>query len=55
MDDEGREIYFHRNSALDAPNFFDPGDDPPPFKRNQFGFTMTGPVRQQRGLTAVGE
>src|SRR5262249_17532691 len=29
---------------LDARNFFDSGPDPPPFKRNQFGFTLSGPV-----------
>ena len=33
---------FLRNDALDARNFFSPS--PVPLKRNQFGFTVTGPV-----------
>ncbi len=45
---------YFRNSKLDWPNFFD--RDPlnptvlstPPFKRNQFGFTLTGPIRKER-------
>ena len=47
----GNVFEFHRNSALDARNFFDrpPGDptvrsDPPPFIKNQFGFTIGGPI-----------
>lgn len=67
---------FHRNSALDARNFFDPPRDLarsrglaeiPPFKRNQFGFTASGPIirnktfffgnyeglRERLGVTAV--
>ncbi len=39
----GSLFEFHRNSALDARNFFDPEDNPP-FKRNQFGFTFGGPI-----------
>ncbi len=39
---------YFRNSKLDARNFFDPGAEPPPFKRNQFGFVLTGPVRKDR-------
>ena len=36
---------FLRNSALDAKNFFDdPGSPIPPFKQNQFGFSVGGPV-----------
>jgi hypothetical protein len=34
---------FLRNSALDARNFFDP--EVPPFRRNQFGGTLGGPVK----------
>ncbi len=41
----GTLFEYLRNSKLDARNFFDPGPEPPPFKRNQFGFTVTGPVR----------
>jgi len=33
---------FLRNSALDARNFFDP--EVPPFRRNQFGGTLGGPI-----------
>jgi len=42
---------FHRNSALDARNFFDRDpinptqrSDVPAFKRNQFGFSLGGPI-----------
>jgi hypothetical protein len=61
---------FLRNSALDAKNYFDPKYPAPipPFKRNQFGGTIGGPVvkdktfflfayeglRQRLGLTLVG-
>jgi hypothetical protein len=38
---------FARHSSLDAKNFFDRQDLPiPPFKRNQYGFTVSGPVVQ---------
>src|SRR5437773_79158 len=41
----GTAYEFLRNSALDAKNFFDPGNKPiPPFKLNQFGFNLGGPV-----------
>jgi hypothetical protein len=40
----GTAFEYLRNSKLDARNFFDPEAEPPPFKRNQFGFTLTGPV-----------
>ena len=40
----GNIYEFHRNSALDARNFFDPAGKPPPFKRNQYGFTLGGPI-----------
>src|SRR5687767_8577179 len=40
---------FLRNSALDAKNFFDkPGDKIPPFKQNQFGFALGGPIRRNK-------
>src|SRR2546422_5587563 len=42
----GTFFEYFRNSKLDARNFFDRGSDPPPFKRNQFGFTLSGPVRK---------
>ena len=41
----GTFFEFLRNSQLDAKNFFDRPNLPiPPFKRNQFGFTVSGPV-----------
>ena len=40
----GSAYEFLRNSAVDARNFFDKGSEPPPFKRNQFGATVGGPV-----------
>jgi len=38
---------FLRNSALDAPNYFDKGS-PPPFQRNQFGVAGGGPIRKDK-------
>jgi hypothetical protein len=41
----GTVFEFLRNEALDAKNFFDPADRPKPkFKRNQYGFSVGGPV-----------
>ena len=41
----GTAFEFARNSALDAKNFFDRADKPiPPFRRNQYGGTVGGPV-----------
>src|SRR5215510_6447418 len=41
----GTLFEFLRNSALDAKNYFDRPNDPiPPFKRNQYGATVGGPV-----------
>jgi len=51
----GSLFEYHRNSALDARNFFDIGvADPtvrskvPNFIRNQFGFTLGGPIVKDR-------
>ena len=51
----GTLFEFLRNSALDARNFFDrdPANplqrsNPPPFRRNQYGFTLGGPVRTNK-------
>ncbi len=42
----GTMFEFVRNSALDSKNFFDPADKPiPPFKRNQYGMAVGGPVQ----------
>jgi hypothetical protein len=43
----GSVYEFLRNSALDAANYFDL-NGPPPFKRNQFGVEMGGPIRKDR-------
>jgi len=41
----GTAFEFLRNEKLDAKNFFDPVNRPkPPFKRNQYGFSIGGPV-----------
>jgi outer membrane receptor protein involved in Fe transport len=42
-DFHGELFEFFRNDALDARNFFD-GAKKPPFKRNQYGFSIGGPV-----------
>ncbi|MBI4441794.1 MAG: TonB-dependent receptor [Acidobacteria bacterium] len=51
----GSIFEYLRNSKLDARNFFDYDPQnptgrsaPPPFKRNQFGFTITGPVVKEK-------
>jgi outer membrane receptor protein involved in Fe transport len=40
----GEFFEFLRNSALDARNYFERTPHPAPFKRNQFGFNIGGPV-----------
>ncbi len=40
----GSAFEFLSNSALDAKNYFDPAGSIPPFRMNQFGFTVGGPV-----------
>ena len=46
----GSVFEFHRNDALDAPNFFDEkfGRDEPTFDRNQFGGSLGGPILKNR-------
>ena len=45
----GSGFEFHRNSALDAKNYFDPTDKPiPDFFRNQFGGVLGGPFQKDR-------
>ncbi len=43
----GSIFEFLRNSALDARNFFDQGSVPP-FRRNQFGGAVGGPIKKDR-------
>src|SRR6201997_2611691 len=39
---------FLRNSDFDARNFFDQTVGTPPFKRNQFGGTLGGPIKKEK-------
>ena len=43
----GSVFEYLRNSDLDARNFFD-GATVPPFKRNQFGFSLGGPIKKDK-------
>jgi len=43
-DYHGEFFEFLRNDALDARNFFEKTPQPAPFKRNQFGFNIGGPL-----------
>ena len=45
-DVRGSAFEFFRDSAMDARNFFDRGDDPPPFTRHQFGGSAGGPLER---------
>src|SRR5262245_30570189 len=49
----GSLFEYHRNDALDARNYFDTGDKPD-FQRNQFGFTLGGPLRRDRTFFFLG-
>ena len=40
----GELFEFLRNEVFDARNFFDRTSEPAPFKRNQFGFNLGGPL-----------
>jgi hypothetical protein len=45
----GSAFEFFRNGALDARNYFAPSDQPAPqYQRNQFGFSLGGPIRRDR-------
>jgi hypothetical protein len=45
----GSVYEFHRNAALDARNFFAPASESKPkYIRNQFGFSMGGPIRKDQ-------
>lgn len=44
----GSAYEFLRNNALDARNYFDAGSSAPPFKRNQFGVSMGGPILKDK-------
>jgi hypothetical protein len=44
----GEAFEFLRNNALDARNFFEAQPHPGPFRRNQFGGALGGPLRHDR-------
>jgi len=45
----GTTYEYLRNSTLDAKNFFDdPGRKIPPYRQNQFGASLGGPIRRDR-------
>src|SRR5207247_4350090 len=50
----GSGFEYLRNSALDARNFFDQTTSTPPFKRNQFGGTLGGPIRSEERRVGKG-
>ena len=45
----GTVFEYLRNSALDTRNFFD-AEEVPPFRRNQFGFTLGGPIQRDESF-----
>jgi hypothetical protein len=49
----GSLFEYHRNEALDAPNYFDQGVKPD-FQRNQFGATLGGPIRKDKTFFFLG-
>jgi hypothetical protein len=50
----GSGYEFFRNGALDARNYFAPSDQPAPqYQRNQFGFSLGGPIRRDRAFFFV--
>jgi hypothetical protein len=50
----GSAFEFFRNGAFDARNFFAPTDQPAPqYQRNQFGFSLGGPIRRDRSFFFV--
>src|SRR5205823_6571094 len=46
----GSVFEYLRNSALDARNFFDATDAAPPFKRNEFGASLGGPIKKDKAF-----
>src|SRR5215813_6943264 len=46
----GDAFEYLRNSALDARNFFDDRIGAPPFKRNQFGGAIGGPLKKDKAF-----
>jgi hypothetical protein len=46
----GSAYEFIRNSKMDAENYFDVSGVKPPFKRNQFGGTLGGPIKKDKAF-----
>jgi hypothetical protein len=47
----GTLYHFVRNQAMDARNFFSPaGERDPRYQRNQYGFSLGGPIRKDRAF-----
>ena len=46
----GSAYEYIRNSAMDATNYFDIPGQKPPFKRNQFGGTLGGPIKKDKAF-----
>lgn len=44
----GTAYEFLRNDALDARNYFAPEGSAPKYRRNQFGFSLGGPIRRNK-------
>jgi len=44
----GTLFEFFRNEDLNARNYFAPAGRKPEFRRNQYGFTLGGPIRRNR-------
>lgn len=44
----GELFEYLRNDAFDARNFFDFTSEPPPFMRNQFGGSLSGPIFKEK-------
>jgi len=44
----GTVYEFFRNAAMDARNYFAPQDTTPKYNRNQFGFSLGGPIRKNK-------
>ena len=49
----GSAYEYIRNSALDAMNYFDVPGQKPPFKRNQFGGSLGGPIKKDKAFFFV--
>jgi len=49
----GSAYDYLRNSTFDARNYFDPASGPPPFRRNQFGGSLGGPIKKQKAFFFV--